>query len=390
MQRGFHRRRLRQHRLRLHDRAQVQRERPRRLRGPYPDSLDDPKQETIAELLRRTTGKSIGVVSDAEIEDATPASVVGHTRRRADKARIVDMFYSVKPDVIIGGGSAYFLPQNVPGSKRKDDKNYVEMFQKEGYALATSNTELSKAVKGNPDKLLGLFHTGNMDGVLDRKFLKKGTVSKFPDQPDLTDSMRAALSVLSKNPEGFFLMLEAGLVDKYSHPLDWERAVYDTIMFDKVVAMAQEFCDKNPDTLLIVTGDHTHSISVIGTVDDNLPGELMRDKVGIYAEAGYPAYKDENGDGYPDDVNVSKRLAVFIGNYPDHYETYRPKMDGPFVPSVKDEKGPLHRPMPPTRMCPARSSASATCPAPNPPASTPSTTLWSARAALMPTPSGAS
>ncbi|MFQ8734771.1 MAG: alkaline phosphatase [Bilophila wadsworthia] len=176
-----------------------------------------PSKETIAELLRRTTGKSIGVVSDAEIEDATPASVVGHTRRRADKAEIVDMFYSVKPDVIIGGGSAYFLPQNVPGSKRKDDKNYVEMFQKEGYALATSNTELSKAVKGNPDKLLGLFHTGNMDGVLDRKFLKKGTVSKFPDQPDLTDSMRAALSVLSKNPEGFFLMLEAGLVDKY-HP----------------------------------------------------------------------------------------------------------------------------------------------------------------------------
>ena len=38
-------------------------------------------------------------------------------------------------------------------------------------------------------------------------------------------------------------------------------------------------------------------------------------------------------------VNVSKRLAVFIGNYPDYYETYRPKMDGPFVPSVKDEKG---------------------------------------------------
>ena len=161
-------------------------------------------------------------------------------------------------------------------------------------------------------------------------------------------------------------------------------------MFDKVVAIAQEFCDKNPDTLLIVTGDHTHSISVIGTVDDNLPGELMRDKVGIYAEAGYPAYKDENGDGYPDDVNVSKRLAVFIGNRPDYYETYRPKMDGPFVPSVKDGEGPSTSPMPPIRMCPARSSASATSPAPNPPASTPSTTLWSARAALMPTPSGAS
>ena len=304
-----------------------------------PDSLDDPKQETIAELIRRTTKKSIGVVSDAEIEDATPASVVGHTRRRADKAEIVGMFYDVKPDVIIGGGSAYFLPKGVPGSKRKDDKNYIDLFKKDGYALATSNTELSQVMKNAPDKLLGLFHTGNMDGVLDRKFLKKGTVSKFPDQPDLTDSMKAALSVLSKNPDGFFLMLEAGLVDKYSHPLDWERAVYDTIMFDKVVAIAQEFCEKNPDTLLIVTGDHTHSISVIGTVDDNAPGELMRDKVGIYAKAGYPDYRDEDGDGYPDNVNVAKRLAVFIGNYPDYYETYRPKMNGPFVPAVKDENG---------------------------------------------------
>lgn len=304
-----------------------------------PDSLDDPRQETIAELLRRSTGKSIGVVTDAEIEDATPASVVGHTRRRADKAEIVGMFYDVRPDVILGGGSAYFLPRSVPGSKRKDDKNYVEMFQKEGYALATSNSELASLMKEPPKKLLGLFHTGNLDGVLDRKFLKKGTVSKFPDQPDLTDSMRAALAVLSQNPEGFFLMLEAGLVDKYSHPLDWERAVYDTIMFDKVVAIAQEFCDKNPDTLLIVTGDHTHSISVIGTVDDKRPGELMRDKVGIYADAGYPDYKDEDGDGYPDKVDVSKRLAVFIGNYPDYYETYRPKMEGPFVPAVKDENG---------------------------------------------------
>ena len=311
--------------------------------GVYADrtknSQDDPKQETIAEILRRTTKKSIGVVSDAEIEDATPASVVAHTRKRSDKADIVGMFYDVKPEVILGGGSAYFLPKTVPGSKRKDNKNYIESFQKEGYSIATTKTELDSVMAQKPQRLLGLFHTGNLDGVLDRTQLKKGTVSKFPDQPDLTDSIRAALNVLSQNPEGFFLMVEAGLVDKYSHPLDWERAVYDTIMFDKVVAIAQEFCDKNPDTLLIVTGDHTHSITVIGTVDDSKPGTEMRDKVGIYAEAGYPNYRDEDKDGYPDNVNVSKRLAVFFGNFPDYYETYRPKLDGPFVPAVKDEKG---------------------------------------------------
>ncbi|MEI3011791.1 MAG: alkaline phosphatase [Sutterella seckii] len=118
--------------------------------GVYADrtkaSQDDPRQETIAEILRRKTGKAIGVVSDAEIEDATPASVVSHTRRRADKADIVGMFWDVRPDVILGGGSAYFLPQGVPGSKRKDQTNYIEMFKNDGYQFVTDRTELNDAV----------------------------------------------------------------------------------------------------------------------------------------------------------------------------------------------------------------------------------------------------
>ena len=54
-------------------------------------------------------------------------------------------------------------------------------------------------------KLLGLFNDSNIDGALDRKFLKKGSVDKFPDQPDLTDEMRAALQVLSRGDKGFVL-----------------------------------------------------------------------------------------------------------------------------------------------------------------------------------------
>ena len=303
-----------------------------------PDPFDDPKQETLGEVLRRTGKKSLGVVSDAELEDATPAAVVAHTRKRAEKAAIVEMFHKVRPDVLLGGGAAYFLPQSVPGSKRKDEINYIQKFKDDGYALVTSNKEL-QALPKDADRVLGLFHPGNMDGALDRKFLKKGSVGKFPDQPDLTDMARTALDVLSRNPEGFVLVLEAGLVDKYSHPLDWERAVYDTIMFDKVVALAREFCEKNPDTLLIVTGDHTHSISVAGTVDDRLPGTEMRAKVGTYGKAGYPLYEDKDGDGYPDSVNPPKRLAVFFGATPDYYETFAPKLDNPFVPAVKDENG---------------------------------------------------
>jgi alkaline phosphatase len=303
-----------------------------------PASLDDPKVETIAEALRRTSKKSIGVVSLAELEDATPAAVVAHTRKRADKAEIVGMFYDVKPEVVLGGGSAYFLGKDVPGSKRKDDKDYIKLFKDAGYALATDKAELEAASGNNTGKLLGLFHTGNMDTILDRKFLKKGTVGKFPNQPGLMDMTKAALEQLSKNPDGFFLMVEGASIDKMSHPMDWDRALYETIEFDQTIGLAREFAAKHPDTLIVVTGDHAHGTSIIGTIDDEKPGTDMREKVGVYADAGFPNYEDKDGDGFPDKVDVTRRLAMFSNNFPDYYETFRPKMDGPFEPAIQNEK----------------------------------------------------
>jgi alkaline phosphatase len=310
--------------------------------GVYADrtknSLDDPKVETIAEALRRTTKKSIGVVSTAEIEDATPAAVVAHTRLRADKAEIAGMLFDVKPDVILGGGSAYFLPKSTVGSKRKDEKDYVKMFRDEGYTFAGDKTELDAARGTNTGKILGLFHTANMDVTLDRDFLKKGTVGKFPNQPGLVQMTSVALEQLAKNPEGFFLMVEGASIDKMSHPMDWDRAFYETIEFDKAIGLGLEFAKTHPDTLIVVTGDHTHGVSIIGTVDDEKPGTEMREKVGVYADAGFPNYEDKDGDGYPDKVDVTRRLATFSNNYPDYYETFRPKMDGPFEPVVQNEK----------------------------------------------------
>ncbi|OLP61365.1 alkaline phosphatase [Xaviernesmea oryzae] len=301
-----------------------------------PDSLDDPKVETFAEAIRRQTKKSVGIVTGAEVEDATPAAVVSHTRKRADKAEIVEMLYAVKPDVLLGGGSAYFLPQSTAGSKRKDDKDYIKLFKEAGYRLATDKNELNAA--SGDGKLLGLFHTGNMDVTLDRDFLKKGTVDKFPNQPGLVAMMKAALGEVSKNPEGFFLMVEGASIDKMSHPLDWDRAVFETIEFDQAIGVAREFAKTHPDTLIVATADHTHGVSIIGTVDDDKPGTEMREKVGTYAEAGFPNYEDKDGDGFPDRIDVSRRLFLGATNGPDHYETFRPKLDGPFVPAVQNEK----------------------------------------------------
>jgi alkaline phosphatase len=193
-------------------------------------NLDHPRVETISELVKRTRGMAVGVVTNTEIEDATAAAMVAHNRLRADYNNIVKDFFAVQPEVILGGGTPNFLAKSKPGSKRIDEDDYVAKFRDAGYAYVTTNAELSAARGAN--KLLGLFNPSNIDGALDRFFLKKGTVAKFPDQPDLTDQVRAALDVLSKNDKGFVLMVESGRIDKYSHSLDWERAVYDTIMLD--------------------------------------------------------------------------------------------------------------------------------------------------------------
>jgi len=303
------------------------------------DNLSHPKVETISELIRRKTKMAVGIVSDAELQDATPAAVVSHTRRRADKQYIAEQLLSSGTEVILGGGSAYFYPQAVKGSKRKDEKNLIESFKSDGYQLAFTKQELlTTAQSKNTKKLFGVFHPDNMDGSLDRLYLRKGTVEQYPNQPDLTEMTQSALDVLSRNPNGFFLMVEAALIDKFNHPLDWERAAFDTIMLSNAVQIAKDFAKKNPDTLIIVTPDHTHSGSISGVVHDDRPGPL-REKVGVYAAAGYPNYPKADIKGYPNEIDVSKRLAFFYGNYPDHYETMHPKLDGPFVPAVKDVSG---------------------------------------------------
>ncbi len=150
--------------------------------------------------------------------------------------------------------------------------------------------------------------------------------------------MRAALDVLSKNDKGFVLMVESGRIDKYSHSLDWERAVYDTIMLDNAVKVAKDFAAaRNNDTLIIVVPDHAHGVAIVGTYDDNRPGE-MRSRLGVYNLSQFPNYPAPNADGYPDKVDVSRRLAFVFSTYPDSCDNTRPYLDGENVPAVEGEQ----------------------------------------------------
>ena len=60
----------------------------------------------------------------------------------------------------------------------------------------------------------------------------------------------------------------------------------------------------------------------------------LRERVRVYNRAGFPNYPAPDGEGYPARVDVSRRLALFSAGLPDHYDTGRPKLDGPNVPAV--------------------------------------------------------
>jgi alkaline phosphatase len=304
------------------------------------DALDDPRVETISSLVKGKLNMAVGVITNTEVEDATPAAMIAHTRRRGAYDQIVEQFFDAKPDVLMGGGSVNFLPKSA-GGKRGDETDYIAKFKDAGYAVASTAAEMKSA--SGATKLLGLFNTGNMDGVLDRKILKGGSVKKFPDQPDLTEQVQVSLDILSRNPNGFFLMVESGLIDKYSHVLDMERAVYDTILLDNAVALAKDWAAKRgDDTLILVVADHNHPVSLVGTIEDDMssePNVPMRERVRTYEKAGFPNYPVPDAAGYPSRVDVSRRLAIFSASVPDYYETFRPKLDNPNEPTVASKEG---------------------------------------------------
>ena len=295
--------------------------------GVYEDStknpLDDPRVENISEVLKRTRGMSIGIITQAESTDATPAAMVGHTRRRAAQDYLAKDYLAEyhRPDVIMGGGSSRYIPVSVAGSKRKDNFNVIDAFKAHGYTFAATAEEMKNAPADKP--LLGLFHTGTMNVYLDREMLKNPKVLKgFTDQPNLMDMTKKSLDILSRNPNGFFAMIEGASIDKQLHVMDWQRAAYDTIEFDKAIEYAEKWNKEHGDnTLIIVVADHAHGVSITGTYHER-DGKKGTEAVRVYANSIFPTFKDADKDGFPDNPDPDVTLAVQYANHPEYYENY--------------------------------------------------------------------
>ena len=312
-----------------------------------PDTLDDPRQETFAELVKRTRGMSVGIVTTADWSDATPASVFGHGRVRSSTNRsayaVMPLDGEWMPEVILGGGARYMLPSTNEGSRRVDERDVFTEYENAGYTVVTSASELETVVASSPEHLLGIFHVSDMNVWLDRN-VYTDNLGDFTDQPGLVDMTLIALDILNTNPNGFYLEVEAASTDKQLHPLDFDRAVADAIEFDRAIAAAAEWVAENaPDTLVVVTADHAHGFDVYGIVDVEAFNAAeddagRRDAIGIYNNAGFPDYVDADGDYYPDTWDIKRTLAWGMNNVPNFTEDFQVSAV-PRVPSTTGDDG---------------------------------------------------
>ncbi len=205
----------------------------------------DGKPARTAAEVAKAQGKRVGLVTTAEIYDASPAAFAVHAKSRRDAAAIIDQYLALEPDVLLGGGAGEFTPAQISG------------FIGKGYAVVRNGAELRAA---SAPRLLGLFARESMAYAIDRA----------AEEPTFADMMRAALKALSSNsPQGFFLFIENENPDTAGHRNDAAALMRELWAFDEALRVALEFRRGSPGTLIVVTGDHeTGGLSVTNALKD--------------------------------------------------------------------------------------------------------------------------
>ncbi len=232
---------------------------------------------TTALEVAEELGKSTGLVTTSNVTDATPAAFGSHVLDRDEQSAIARQFLeSSRPEVILGGGEDYWYPAGDPGrypdnpaedpseESASTEGNLVSQAEELGYEYVWDLPGLQAA---DSSMVLGLFANEEMFQYGD------DVEPRYQPTVPLTEMTSKALEILSPADEGFFLLVEEEGIDAFSHVNNAELTIESGIEFDRSVALAKDYAEKDGDTLLIVVGDHQTGGMTIESVDVAEPGE---------------------------------------------------------------------------------------------------------------------
>jgi alkaline phosphatase len=220
----------------------------------------------------RDLRKATGLVTTAQVTDATPAAFGSHVPDRGTQTEIARQFLEVtKPDVILGGGEDWWYPTGDEGAYPDDPAdrrpevsrstigNLVERAEGLGYDYVSTPGELAAS---DADRILGLFANEEM---FEQE--PEGQGDEYAPVVSLRTMTEKALDVLSEDRHGFFLMVEEEAIDEFAHNNNAARTLQAGQAFDETVALVREFAEEHRNTLVVVVGDHETGGMHIENVD---------------------------------------------------------------------------------------------------------------------------
>ncbi len=240
---------------------------------------DGRPRTTLLELAKRA-GKATGLVTTCQVTDATPAAFGAHVVHRSDQSEVARQYlHQSGVDVVLGGGAAWWLPEGTPDPFGSDDPRllgrgtagdlvaeaarlgYRPVFDADGLAEVVADPSVERA--------LGLFAAQEMF-----EQTAEGGGGSYDPPVTLAEMTGAAIEILSRNPAGFFLMVEESAIDRMAHRNNAPLTLKGVLELDRAVQVALAFAERNPETLVVVTADHeTGGLAVAGSADTPYPYE---------------------------------------------------------------------------------------------------------------------
>jgi alkaline phosphatase len=224
-----------------------------------------PEYAPVASILEaaKLKGMSTGIAATSRVTHATPAAFACHIEDRGWDNDIMEHMVYNNIDVVFGGGARHLIPKDEKYTttfgatwkgKRTDGENLMDVLLKRGYRFVDNRDDMLQL---NAGKVWGLFDDSHMQPDMDRKHFAV-------HEPSLAEMVQKAIDLLSNNPNGFLLMVEASQVDWAGHNNDPIYMVTDFIAFDNAVKVACDFAEKDGRTLVLAYPDHNTGGMKIG------------------------------------------------------------------------------------------------------------------------------
>jgi len=212
--------------------------------------VDKKPVETVLHRAHKL-GLKTGLAVTSHIVHATPASYMVANESRRNYAAIADSFYDDRingehlADIMLGAGWGFFM---------RDDRNLVDEFVADGYQYIDRYEQLASIEPNTP--VLGLFGDNSLPWALDDA------------EPLRLTKLTEAIVPYLENDKGYFLLLEASQVDWAGHGNDIANAMAEMHDLAKTMEYLHDYVKKHPNTLVILTADHSTGGLTIGADGD--------------------------------------------------------------------------------------------------------------------------